>query len=371
MSEAVYKRLAKHLDNLPGGYPATTSGVELKILRKLFTPEEAAMAVHATLIPEGAKVLARRAKMPLAKAEELLNRMARGGLLLSFEKEGRPPKYMAAQYVVGIWEYHVNTLDRELVDLMNEYVPSLMHEGAWKKAPQLRTVPVGKSVEVRHSAMGYEQAEELVRAQKKIVVAPCICRKEHEILGHGCGKLSEACLIFGMASDYYLKNGIGRMITQEEALEILARADKEGLVVQPSNAKKAINICLCCGCCCQILKGLKRIDDPAGHIGSAFIASIDAEKCIGCKKCVKRCQMDAISMADEKAVLNKENCIGCGLCVTTCPGEAITLERRAGQPQVPDQFSETMLSHARARGKLKATDLAWMSLKSKLDRLLA
>ena len=41
MSEDVYKRLREFLDAMPGGFPATDSGVETKILKKLYTPEEA------------------------------------------------------------------------------------------------------------------------------------------------------------------------------------------------------------------------------------------------------------------------------------------------------------------------------------------
>ena len=58
MAPDVYQKLAKHLDSLPGGYPPTKDGVELKILRKLFTPEQAALALHCTLIPEEARVIA-------------------------------------------------------------------------------------------------------------------------------------------------------------------------------------------------------------------------------------------------------------------------------------------------------------------------
>lgn len=371
MSDAVYKKLAKHLDSLPGGFPPTENGVELKILKKLFTPEEAKTALCATLIPEEAHVLARRMKTSVAEAKVRLNEMARKGLLLSIEIRGREPQYMAAQYVIGIWEYHVNSLDEELVRLMNEYVPTLINYKAWKAAPQLRTVPVGKSIVPTHEAMSYESAEELIKKQKKILVAPCICRREHKMLGEGCDKLEEACLVFGIGADYYEKNGLGRVISKEEALSILEEADRQGLVVSPSNAQKAINICLCCGCCCQVLRALKRAPVPAEYISSAFVARLDEAKCVACGKCVKRCQMDAFSLADKKLSYDEKRCIGCGLCVTTCPTQALSLERKASAPIVPNTYSETMVKHGRARGKLGAASLGFMALKSKLDRLLA
>jgi len=48
MTETLFRQLARHLHNLPGGYPPTETGVELKILRRLFTPEEAELILHLT-----------------------------------------------------------------------------------------------------------------------------------------------------------------------------------------------------------------------------------------------------------------------------------------------------------------------------------
>ncbi|MBW1770343.1 MAG: 4Fe-4S ferredoxin, partial [Deltaproteobacteria bacterium] len=44
MATDIFKKLAEHLDKLPGGFPSTETGVELRILRRLFTPEEAEFA---------------------------------------------------------------------------------------------------------------------------------------------------------------------------------------------------------------------------------------------------------------------------------------------------------------------------------------
>ena len=40
-SDELYRKLQQHLDRMPVGFPATESGVEIRILRQLFTPEEA------------------------------------------------------------------------------------------------------------------------------------------------------------------------------------------------------------------------------------------------------------------------------------------------------------------------------------------
>jgi ferredoxin len=374
MATDAYQKLARHLDSLPGGFPPSEDGVELKILKKLFTPEQAELAVLCTLIPEPARVLARRAKRPVEEIKARLDEMVDQGLILGmYPKEGEP-LYMAAQYVIGIWEYNVNNLDEELVGLMNAYIPTLFDPEVWDKAPQLRTIPVGKSIEAGHRIMPHEQAEELIRRQKKLWVAPCICRREHKLVGKGCGKMEEACLIFGTGAYYYEHRGVGRGIDQEEALAIIRRADEEGLVLQPSNAEKIINICCCCGDCCQVLKTLKRHPRPAELAATPFVAAADPEECIGCGECVERCQMEAISLdEDDRVVLAAERCIGCGLCVSTCPSGALTLERKPDDRQkpVPPDVRAMGLALARARGKLGSGQVAMMGLKSKLDRLLA
>jgi hypothetical protein len=139
--EKIYRKLAKHLDNLPGGFPATESGVELRILRRLFSPEEAELATHLTLIPEEARVIGRRAKRPASETAARLDQMARKGLIFNIVPKKGPALYTAAQFVIGIWEYHVNDLDPELIRDMNEYIPALV--APWEKSPQLRTIPVG------------------------------------------------------------------------------------------------------------------------------------------------------------------------------------------------------------------------------------
>ena len=113
MPAAVYRKLARHLDSLPCGYPVTESGVELKILERLFTPEEAELATHLTLLHEEARVVARRAGIDPSQAKKRLDEMARKGLIMDAVIEGQPPRYQAAQFAIGIWEFQVDRLDPE------------------------------------------------------------------------------------------------------------------------------------------------------------------------------------------------------------------------------------------------------------------
>jgi Fe-S-cluster-containing hydrogenase component 2 len=367
----IYEQLARYLDDLPAGLPSTKNGIELKLLRRFFNEQEAALALHVTLIPEEARVVAHRAGLSKTEVEPSLKEMAAKGLLYSIESLNRPTRYMINQMVIGIWEYHVNDLDPTLIRDMNEYVPALLEE-AWK-VPQLRTIPVNQSLSAQLEVMTYEKAEELLRQHKKFAVAPCICRREKTMIGEGCQAPEEACLIFDSAADYYLRNGLGREIDINEASGILREADRAGLVLQPSNSQKAANICCCCGCCCAVLRNIKKYPKPAELVSSPFYAESDPVTCDGCAVCLERCPMDAITLADDYSTVTRDRCIGCGLCVTTCPTHALQLFRKPEneQPYLPKTNVEKYIRLAKKRGKLSPTKMVMMQIKSKVDRLLA
>ena len=372
MATDVYYRLARHLDNLPGGYPSTESGVELRILRRLFTPEEAELALALTLLAEEPRVIARRAGIAVEEAAPRLEAMESKGLIYGIHAPGRPPQYMAQHFVVGIWEFQVQSLSPELVRDFEEYLPTLFNLAAWKKAPQIRTIPVGEAVDGELEVMVYESAEALVRRHHRISVAPCICRRELRLLGEGCDKPLETCLSFGSGADFYQRNGLGRAISQEEALALLKQAEAAGLVLQPGNAKDPTFICACCGCCCGVLRTLKRYPNPASLVSTPFVAEVNPDACEGCGICTGRCQMEALCLEEGHAVLDAGRCIGCGLCVTTCPSGSLRLRRKpdSEQPRVPGDVVASSIRLGQARGKMGWAELAGMMLKSKIDRLL-
>jgi len=347
----VYEKLAQHLDNLPTGYPRTDSGVEMRILKRLFSQQEAEIATILSMMPEPVDGIAVRSGMDKEMLADQLEEMARKGLIFRSSK-GDQNFYSAAQFVIGIWEYHLNDLDEALIRDVNEYMPTLMKE-SWlsTKTKQLRVVPVSQSVSADMSVMPFEAAEAIVDRQSKIVVSPCICRKEQNMIGKGCDKPMEACLSFGGAAHYYEKNGLGREIDKAEALDILKAGVDAGLVLQPGNQQKSVNICMCCGCCCGVLKNLKTMDKPAELVHSNYFAVIDAEACTACEACVDRCQMDAIVVDDAAQVL-LDRCIGCGLCVTDCPTDAIALTQKEKEAHYvpPKNVVETYMNIAKERG---------------------
>lgn len=323
----LYENLAAHLDRLPAGFPRTPTGVEMRILRRLFSHEEAALAPLLGMKPELPEEIAARTGMAVEEIAPRLETMSRRGLIYRVHLAGRD-RYMAAQFLIGIWEFHVNDLDPDLIRDMNEYIPYFFKEQIRLKTPQLRTIPVSRSLPSEQAVMPFDEARGIVAEQEKIVLAPCICRKEHAIAGNACGRPLETCLVFGSGADYYEGNGLGRRITREEALDILQAAEDDAMVLQPSNSRKVSNICVCCGCCCQSLKNLRKLPDPARYVASNYHALVDEALCSGCGLCAERCQMDAVRLGDGIACIDRNRCIGCGLCVPTCPEQAARLVRK-------------------------------------------
>ncbi len=346
----IYEQLAGHLDRMPGGFPPTDTGVELRILKRLFTSREAEIAVHLQLRPEPASAIAKRAGLDEDELSPVLEAMSKKGLILRSSK-GEELLFMAAQFMIGIWEYHVNDLDEGLIRDFNEYVPHLV-EKTWAKQQtrQLRVIPVSTSIQAEMDVMPYEAAERIIEGQSKIVVAPCICRKEHKMVGEGCDKPMEACLIFGGSAYYYEENGLGRTVSKQEALEILNQGMASGLVLQPGNSQKPSNICMCCGCCCQILTNIKAFDRPAELVNTSYFAEVEADQCTACGECAAICQMAAIEV-DDVAVIEKERCIGCGLCVSVCEYDAVHVVQKpeAKQWVPPRNLVETYMKIAQER----------------------
>jgi electron transport complex protein RnfB len=323
----IYMRLREHLDSLPVGFPSTKSGVELRMLRRLFTEEEAELACHLQPLPETVEQVAKRINLDPKELEPLLEVMAQKGLIFR-TRSGGVTAYRASWFVIGIYEAQVKRLTKEFAQEFEEYIEEAFEKWLYEtKTQQLRVVPVQASITPTMGVASYDDARELIRQQSKISVTECICKKEKALLGEGCDKPREVCLAFSTGAWSYIESGIGREITQEEALKILDLAEESALVISPGNAQKTFCICCCCGCCCALLSNLKKLPKPATLVASNHYAEVNPELCSGCGTCLERCQIDAITV-EEKASINLDRCIGCGLCVTTCPEEALTLKTK-------------------------------------------
>lgn len=349
----IYERLRGRLDDLATGYPATESGVEIRILKRLFTEEEAEFFLRLSPLLETPEDVAKRLGQDPDKTASLMEQMAKKGLLFR-QRKGDMVRYSAVPFVIGIFEYQLNTLDQEIAKDIEEY-----YEMAFGRTiqsfhtPMMRTIPIDRELVAKWPVAPYEDVLQILDNQKVIAVAPCICRKETGLIHKGCDKPLEACFMFGSHANYYVENGMGRYISKKEAKEIVKRNDEAGLVMQPFNAKKVGGMCSCCGDCCGILRSLKKQPVPAEAVQSNYFAEVDSEVCAGCETCLDRCQMEAITILDDTATIDLDRCIGCGLCVTTCSTEALRLVKKPEDQQYlpPETGAETYMRIAQERGK--------------------
>ena len=349
----VYEKLREQLDQYSCGFPKTSSGVEIEILKKLFSKEEAEMFLQLSMMVETPEEIAARTGRDPETVAALLSQMAEKGLLFRWRRDDKV-KYAAIAFVLGLYEFQLKTIDRELAELFEKYFEEtlLKSMGTWD--PLMRPIPVNRSLEVLHPVATYDDARAIVKGKKLISVGNCICRVEQGLLEKGCGKPLEVCLQFGASAQYFIDRGLARKITVDEALKILDQAEEAGLVTQPANAKNPEGMCNCCGDCCGILRSLNRLPKPAEKVMSNYFAVVDPDSCTGCETCLERCQMGAISINDDDmALVNLDRCIGCGLCVTTCSGDAIHLEMKPEQERrtPPDTTFESAKAMAEARGK--------------------
>ena len=232
----VYEKLRERLDMFPQGFAKTESGVELEILKRLFSPEEAEIMLDIKPMPEKLSDIAKRAGKDETDLGKKLYDMSKRGLLMRWQAPNKDMYYFLMPWAIGIFEFQLNNLNKENVELFEKFYEEGMVP-SWKdrKTGMVRVIPVQKEIEGRTEIQPYEKVSEIIESHTRFAVADCICRKVAKIQGQGCDKLMEACMSFGPAADFYIENGIGREITKDEAKQILEKAEESGLIHCSSN----------------------------------------------------------------------------------------------------------------------------------------
>ncbi len=353
MEKNSYKKLAERLDALPNGFPPTEDGVELRMLERLFTPEEAELASQLRLTKEIPEQVARRLGRETAEVRALLKGMARRGLIAAGKAEGGLG-YGLLPFVVGIYENQAGNIDREFALLFEAYYKQAFAKVMTAQPQFHRVIPVNESIKVDIEVRPFESAASLVNGAQAWGVLDCICRVQKALIGEGCDHPLDVCMTLADVPGAFDSNPVIRALSREEALGTLRRAAEAGLVHSVSNNQKGVHyICNCCTCSCGVLRGMAELGIANVVARSSYLNQVDELLCNGCETCLDYCQFGALTMGDSAVVqINAIRCVGCGVCVAQCPNQALGMVLRPEEDLVlpPETIKEWGARRAAERG---------------------
>jgi len=346
MSDESYERLAEALNALPNGFPRMPSGVELRLLKKVFTPEEADLTGQMSRTYETVAQIADRVGLPEPQVKEMLNKMLLRSLVRPAVVDGEE-KYRLGHFVLGWYEAHMPLKDKEFAELFEQY----MIEGGGDRilSPQpgiLGVVPVRGSLKPE-LLQPYDDIDAHFKRHERFMVMDCVCRVQQNLVGSNCSMPVKRCAFVGLPPQTPLSDNI---LDREQALKLFGELEEMGHVhlgfygfIMTAEAPQFVGCCNCCGDCCGILRGLTDYGLSESPQRSNYRATIDLEQCIACGICTERCQVHAITEEkDNVPLLDRAKCIGCGQCVIQCPADAVELVPVSPEEwvHVPSSFEE-------------------------------
>ncbi len=365
--DAIYRRLQRHLDTNSIGFPRAWSGADIRLLKRLFSPEEASLALHLSSKPSSTEQIAKRAspELSLARIAVLLENMFSKGAI-GWKKRAGGEHWFILPLVIGIYECQDGNPSPAFLADARAYMKTISFARSFVsvKPSQMRTIPINRSITNVHHVATYDQVRSIVHdSSGPFAVLPCICRRTKAMKDEPCLKTSreETCLALGEMAAMVLRRKHGRKVTHGEVLAILARNEEDGLVLQPANTRQPEFICSCCGCCCGMLSYQRILPRPVDLWTTSYHALVDASTCLHCGACVSRCQVGAVSLTGPagEARIELGRCIGCGLCVPTCPSGAMRLKKKDVK-SVPPQNDEVLTEEIMANKKGTAGQLVVM-----------
>ncbi|MHA1310270.1 MAG: ATP-binding protein [Candidatus Helarchaeota archaeon] len=349
----------------------------LKIIKFWFTPDEAKIVSifkTAMLSSYSLEKIVKKTKEPEKKVKEILENLAKKGLVFTwFNKKSNEKMYTIPMLFPGLFEWYFASKhndDNELKmaakifkPLEDSFISFASNYPISRVAPSIKsiekTLEINEQVEIGKSqVMLFEDVRKILENSKSIAVMACPCRVFHGILGDSCGKPIDVCINLNSSADYVVREGIGRKLTIDEAIEILKMSEKEGLVhIINNQSDKHSFICNCCGCCCGFLGNAnkyKLVDKMVAK--SNYFPRIDREICKLCKTCVKNCPVNAMFLnygnkedqSDTQIFVREDLCIGCGVCAANCPTNAISMEKIRN---ITEKDLENQLWEAGARSR--------------------
>ncbi len=352
MNDDIYRALAQRLDATPNGFPATESGVELRLLARLFDPSEAKLARVMRMSGEPAADIAARVGLETRQVQQTLKGMARKGLIWAGRGDGQMI-FGLLPFVVGFYEAQLGQMDADLAALVEQYFQDSRMSLLQTEPALHRVIPVEQAIPFDLQVFPYEQAAALIENARAWGVRDCVCRVQRRLVGQGCDAPVHNCVSFAPVEGAFDQHPVTQAISKQEALRIVHEAEQAGLVHTTGNYRDGHSyICNCCTCCCGILRGVAEFDMPTAVARSDFYAVVDRDTCIACGNCLERCSFYALSVDDAGCAVDIHRCVGCGLCAMACPVGALSLTRRAEgeHPFLPTNEGEWQQARADERG---------------------
>jgi len=362
LTEKPYQDLITRLNQYQIGAPHTEE--IYKILEILYTKEEAYVGSRFPLGRANLEELAQRTGIEQPRLEHVLEAMAQKGVVMD-SAPGDRRFFLLAPTIFGFFEFSFMRLNselplKELAELMEAAMQGEMgKEFFGSQTPMSRTLIYEKNIP--HSqVMPYEQVSELIRGSSHLSLQPCFCRHKAQHLNRPCQSQSplEVCMALGISAEYLVRRGFARQAGEKEVLELLDKTEELGLVHTTDNVRDdPLFICHCCSCCCELLRGINELNINQAVAPSRFIARVDPEQCSGCGACLRRCQVQAISLVGEEyektALVDQERCLGCSVCVCSCNPKALSMTERPELNPIPKNYMIRHLKIAREKGRLK------------------
>ena len=287
---------------------------EYKILEPIIDDDMCAIMMHVRLeTNRTVEEVAKRARKSVEYTQEQLDKLCKTGAVRYRYVDGKRC-YFYPIWVPGIMEGIL--ANREQCDkypVLGESFEAYTRRRPEMLAPMLdsgktgmffmRVMPVMSAIENNSRTASYDELKTLIDNATAISVGPCSCRRARRLMGEGCGHLEEdMCMYLNDNALCFSEQGYHRLVSKEEAYEILQRAEDNGLVHeinQTPGFEDTNAICNCCGCSCFALRIAELFRTPRA-IRSNYIARVDKEKCVACGQCVENCQTNALKLGQKR-----------------------------------------------------------------------
>jgi len=366
-----HELLIDRINRFPQGAPP--SDLLYKILKMLFSEEEAGLVAQVPIKPFTAEKVARIWKMDLTAARKILDRLAGRAILVDMEQNGKTT-YALPPPMAGFFEFSMmrirgdvdqkvlSELFYQYMNVEEDFIRELFTRGETQLGRTFIHEPVLSNENALH-VLEYERATHVIESASHRGIGLCYCRHKMEHMGKDCDAPKDICMTFNSSAESLIRNGYARSVDKEECLDLLNEAYEHDLVQFGENVRERVNfICNCCGCCCEAMIAARRfaVLDPV-HTTN-FLPVVEEEKCNGCGKCVSACPVEAMTLVSDNdpamkkgkhAKVDEPICLGCGVCVRSCKHDGIHLKSRKKRVITPLNGTHRAVVMAIERGKFQ------------------